>query len=75
MAEHISTQILSGADVDIPFRLSSSALTGGTYNPSTEELVLDLTDGTSHSYSCDAQTVLGLLQAGSAGAYFNRFIK
>lgn len=56
--------------------LSSSALSSAEYDPDSESLTIDFTDGNSHTYDgVDASTFVGLVSAASPGAYFNANIR
>ena len=60
--------------VALPIR--SSALAWAVYVPASSVLTIGFTDGRQHSYSpVDADTVMGLAEAGSQGQYFNAVIR
>jgi hypothetical protein len=58
-------------DID-EFTLSSSNISGGSYNPETRELTLTFASGGEYTYSgVPADTVEALKNAASAGRFWN----
>lgn len=62
-------------DLPIPLPINSSALDSAEYTPSTEELVVTFTDGSSYAYTVDPATVTAFVAAPSQGQFFNANIR
>lgn len=81
----ISLDRLSGANINwkefditqpFTFPLSSTCVATMAYNPFSNELFIEFTDGSEYEYSGVPQwVVLDLIQSSSAGRYFNYHIR
>lgn len=61
---------------DVPIPLRSSCISTVQYSRNEERLVVNFTDGTSHTYyDIGLTTFLALLSAESHGGYFNEHIR